>query len=501
MRGNTMHPEIRIIYENELESVLQFARAIFDRRIAQTLDPQSREQLLKELDYNDVYWRLKKGTIHIFASFVEGKIAAVIAISPSGNISFFYVDDIYQNQPAELLLFDTIKQKCADDFRVIEMTVESPKVSLPMYESKGFQLSGEAYAQMGSPVVKLRFRMPTQYSAIPEYEPNARKNQYKILIIVVIAVVVGLILLAFLALKIINNLDLEDVFDNDNYGYGDDNGDGYDFRNPFDGFGDDDDYYDYGSDDYEVNGIDTVDEYIADGLSFTADYEEFYLDEDLDEGMTFFYILYPVLEGMADTAIQESINAELEKCAMQSRDFMYPVLPDDMKGTASDDYYWRESMVDYKITYMDENLLSVVFEDSYYLGSIYAEYCDLRTITFDLKTGKIINLSDVINISEDYIKDLRQRLIEESPDTDALYDEVVLSDENIKKILEGERVDGRYTSNFFFKQDGCEVGITYHYRSADDNIIARGYVTAPYSFLEISPFAAQNDLWKIFNVQ
>ena len=235
----------------------------------------------------------------------------------------------------------------------------------------------------------------------------------------------------------------------------------------------------------------------VDDVTYSYNSEQWDLYQEDTNGTIAFSINYPIIEGLPNKTVQDLINKEIEKTAMKSRDMMYPEISDSLKDIIDSNSYLLESEVDFKISYMDENIISIVFEDYYFLGSVYAEFIDLRTLTFNLKTGEEYKLPEILDISKDFIKEFRPRMIAESDRDSVFEDEIIFSDESLIKILNGEVLDGRYSSNFFLSAKGIDIGITYRYRSSDDNIIQRGYTTTLFSYAEIAKYALPNSIWNM----
>ena len=106
----------------------------------------------------------------------------------------------------------------------------------------------------------------------------------------------------------------------------------------------------------------------------------------------------------------------------------------------------RESEVGYKITYLSEELISVVYADHYFLGSAMAEYADLRTVIVNLKTGEAIKPEDTYKADEAMGKAFHDRLLKQQPENEAFLE---LGDDVFTRALQGEVVDGRYMTVWY----------------------------------------------------
>lgn len=164
-------------------------------------------------------------------------------------------------------------------------------------------------------------------------------------------------------------------------------------------FGDDydsyDDYEDYGNydeyssepyvpnenDEYYVKLADSI----RDDLSYSVD-KEIYKFSDADMGVNIL-VEYVSVDG-SQMAFEEKINEALENGAMYyAKEFG--------AGDASD----FTLLVSSYVTYMDEDVLSVVVDERYSWG--YDTVYDLYCMNFDLKTGALLYNTNIIESSEE----------------------------------------------------------------------------------------------------
>lgn len=114
------------------------------------------------------------------------------------------------------------------------------------------------------------------------------------------------------------------------------------------------------------------------------------------------------------------------------------------------------------VTYMDEKILSVVFNEQIemYLQGEYFSAINFYCLNFDLETGTVLENTDILNLDEDFAIDFRQREVNENGD-EAL---TLYSDQEILEMLK----DGGYLVVFYTPM-GLEVGL-----NLDDRVV---YVT------------------------
>ena len=149
----------------------------------------------------------------------------------------------------------------------------------------------------------------------------------------------------------------------------------------------------------------------------------------------------------------------------------------------------------YRVTYMDDRLLCVIYEDHYFTGSVYGEYLALRTRVIDLETAEVYDVQDVLRADETFVDLWRAKIKEKDPDN---YPAAELSDEAFLGTMTGEIIDGRYFANLVLAGDGLRVGFTYAFRSEDDMRLSRGWVTAEFTEEELEPYRQDSRMWELF---
>ena len=332
------------------------------------------------------------------------------------------------------------------------------------------------------------------YSPIPPtIEKRDRTNEYVLFAVIATIIIAIIVVVVFFGARLFS-----DISDNGGFRFPFFHGGSTEVV-PKDEMNENDDTFGPNSDWGEnegAEGLDSIDPFIAQNLTYTIEDGFWDLMEDSNEGEIFFHIEYPVIKGLSSATVQERINKEIESVAMETRDLMYPDPLPELEEKIYGDSYWFESQVYSKVTYMDENYISIVFEDHYFLGSIFAEYYDMRSLTFDIKTGERVYLDEVLNVTDEFLIEFREKMIMEDTSSSVFSDTEVMSNENLTKILKGRSaLDGRYYRLFFLSAKGIDIGVCYHYRSADDNIIARGYTTTLFSYNEIEPYLLPHSMW------
>ena len=271
------------------------------------------------------------------------------------------------------------------------------------------------------------------------------------------------------------NADDGDV--SSDYGYYDENGDFYYYGETpqEDGFGyygedgefhyfkdetDPEKLFDRPTHDEDIEGYATG-EYFSfpadnrvDGLHYSVEIEE---GEFHDGAYTNIYYSYPVIEGDVPNAdyINDTICAEWESLL----DYYEEDYKDYM--SAKDDGILAK--LSSHVTYMSEDILSIVYQEAVYYGE-YLDYQEdhyLYCLNFDMKNGQLLENTGMLNIDEEFVKDFRERSERQNADSVLDYYE----DEDAMYYFG----DSYYLILFYCPQ-GMEVGLN----------LDEGWVTVTY---------------------
>lgn len=174
----------------------------------------------------------------------------------------------------------------------------------------------------------------------------------------------------------------------------------------------DDDYNRFFYTDYETCYQDaTAEKFVWEGIEPYIDpdcgYEiqtvMFYYTFPEGEGEQF-KICYPRLVAHNGKDVS-AVNAGIRERAMRMADELLINRSDELKANLLyDDRYstkWTRSTVDYVITYLDEDVISVVFQEYTFTGSIYGEYIALRSFMGDINTGMRYKNADLLQGTDD----------------------------------------------------------------------------------------------------
>lgn len=225
------------------------------------------------------------------------------------------------------------------------------------------------------------------------------------------------------------------------------------------------------------------------------DYEIEFTDTIYEDEENSFHIYYPQIH-FKDGRSAKKINEIIRAKACDQMDSMYP----EFLYNSDLDKGRRESRVSYEITYMDNELFSVIFYDHCFLGSIFSEYFDLRTVTIDLTNEENYPLEEVIDADREFSEKVYNRFKGVSEEN--WEERTALDAEVMKEALnKGMTDDSRYRA-YLYLLSNKQIGIAFTYHYGDEQRIARGYELIPLAREDYEDYFAIGDqpdrLWEQF---
>lgn len=312
-----------------------------------------------------------------------------------------------------------------------------------------------------------------------QYSPYAmppKKNNTGLIIGIVIAVIVLFIVaLGALAYKVVAlyaeedktknktreeyNFD-DDDWDNDRNGRNHDDYDhdydDHDYDYDYDDWFDDDDDWLYDDDyDYDSEQYYTLHDDIKKDLSYSVEFESFEYDTKYDN--VDILVSYPVIKG-ADVPNLDKLNRTIQ----EEIDFFTEYFEEDYEEYLTDDDYFDALSAGY-VTYMDEEKLSIVFNETVYSGHFNDVY--LHCINIDMENGVILDNENILNLDDDFSVEFRQKSDTQNGEISSL---TMMSDQEMTKYFNSSDVIVFYTPK------GMEIGFNYE----------EGWVTVTYEEYE-----------------
>ena len=213
-----------------------------------------------------------------------------------------------------------------------------------------------------------------------------------------------------------------------------------------------------------------------------------------------FAISYPQVQNLA-SGQQDAVNALIKDKALRWATRMYldpdPSVQSVIDEASQGGKTYIASHVTSYITYNDEHLLSIAFVDHYFMGSIYGEFLDMRTLNVNLDTGEAYTIDDILEPDESTATQWLADTKNEEDGGDYFTKEVSAS--MLTKILQNDdRISNRYFSNFFVDGNkSIEIGVTYHFKSNDGDRIAHGWAAEAFTPSSLSSIRKPSAFWAL----
>ena len=229
--------------------------------------------------------------------------------------------------------------------------------------------------------------------------------------------------------------------------------------------------------------------YVADQLSYTVTAQHIEVPNQRKDGFEEYDVSYPVIT-YADGRDATGVNELLRNAACAQLDTMYPE-PQPEYLYLDEDYPYLACYVDYEITYMSDEILCVAFQDHYFNGSMWGEFCDLRTRVINLATAERYEVEDVLRSDDTFAEAYYEKICEKS---DSFNDAPAFTAQMAGQTMDGEILDGRYYSNYVLCKNDIYVNLTYHYY--DEGLIMHGWDSTQWTMEELEPYRTDSDLWE-----
>ena len=224
--------------------------------------------------------------------------------------------------------------------------------------------------------------------------------------------------------------------------------------------------------------------YVADDLDYTVTMDAI----EMDEGEYQFFVYYPQIN-YKDGHSAKEINKILKDKACFQMDNMYP----EFKYNEDVDMGYYRSTVTYEISYMDNNLFSVVFYDEYFAGSMYAQFYDATSCVIDLNTKQEYQWEHVIDNNDKLTSNVFEMMLEKA---DSLVEAKKFNKNVVTELMEYGEAEDRYICDLLLLSGKLGIVFTYHY--GDGTYLVRGYTIIELEQTEISDCMATSHMWESY---
>lgn len=507
--------QIRIVKEPELWNVLNFSAQMFWKQDLGRYTQEGKDAFLKFLEYEEQLEKFRKGEVILLAAYEQGNICGAMEIDTKGKILFFYMDTAkYSEAMAEELLYEACRfAKNAGMY--MHLHVDAPTEKEPLYRQMGFVPCGEMIMEDG---IQKRPCQLSVESKLNRGTPKKKSNTGVYIAVGAGAAVLVLLLMigVFASLFVaVTRKTIEGGYPPGTHReyYHEWNGgahDGDDHRGN-DGVWNEDDSWDGGAE--EWNGDDSQDSGAGnDGGVEESDDGILSLDAYIDpnagyeikeqaerfqseRGSAYFVayeVHYPEVEGLSGKA-GKRINETLKQCAMETIDKYYT-----NPSEAGKEWMLGQpdaivaSQVDYIVSYMDEDLLTVAFQDIYAAGNYNAAYIGLRAVTFDVKNGTVYRMEDVFDMDRSFAKMWKEEVTEEYPDNEFA---AAYTSEDIRRLFQGEKAAEGTRPVMVLTDEGIEIGFEYRIPGTN-GIDQTGYLTVVFGKDDLKHCRRDSEFWK-----
>lgn len=446
------------------------------------------------IQYDKVIQGWSRGELFFLGWYEQEQMIGTVAITPLGKIIFWAMGGEEKYPGATGIMMENLKRYSTLEMRLSGLKIDAEQDKAAQYHQFGFRQTAKEFQVNETIIIPMECLVMAgpPVSTLGQEEKARTKMSNGMVVGIIVASVLGLIMVCSLIGFGVYKYGVSEKHSQNNYFDSDTWGETPDETDPYD------EGYTYGEDMQETDpaddsgqGIEVINNYEAEGLSYTVEEASFNERSSNGKYQIDFLVKYPKLSGLSDEAAV-AVNKVIEDMAMKTVNEVYLSPSDEMKeALLKENMPYLVSYVNYKITYISEDFMSLVLEDRYFKGDISQEYCDLRSVNINLKTGDVYKVKDIVNLSDDYIQDWKKGVREEDS-TFTRFDE--LSNEDCKKVLEGDSLEGIYQDTFFVDADGIEIGTSFHPVGDSEEY---GWVTVPYEMNEIEAYKTDSALWDL----
>lgn len=225
-------------------------------------------------------------------------------------------------------------------------------------------------------------------------------------------------------------------------------------------------------------------------------------------------ICYPRLIS-SDGRDMERVNETIRQCAMFLAEEYY--IDADGAVKADFDGLWRDTVYlrsteRYQITYLDENLLSMVFEhynNNGRLMGLLQEAHSLECLTIDLKTGHVYTCEEIFDNTGELAEEEYARILQKHGEGDSAYDffTAYVDSTPLKDTLSMEGwKNNMWKTTFFLDQKGVHLAFNHNVYIQEQRLeensnfgLWKDYQVTDYTAEEIRTYQSDSELWQKWN--
>ncbi|WP_046216266.1 PdaC/SigV domain-containing protein [Paenibacillus wulumuqiensis] len=172
------------------------------------------------------------------------------------------------------------------------------------------------------------------------------------------------------------------------------------------------------------------------------------LESSIQNKYTNVNIVYPVVSGVENEAAQTAINKALKAHYDKFLTTMQKQVKEAGAPTNKDMFYEIDG--GYKVTYNRNGVISFLLTDYQYLGGAHGDNI-LTGMTFSLKDGKAIQLSDLLKSNKNYSQDIQKLIqthIKKNANTEGL---------SLEQFNDLSKKSSEYLDNYYLTDSGFTI--------------------------------------------
>lgn len=461
---------VRILGSQELLPALQLAWDVFEQEIAPTYEDEGIEEFQQFIKYDNIVPKVQGGEYIFFGAWENEVPCGAGALQRRGHISLLFVQKEYKAYGTEKLLFDAMCQYLVQVCGIQKVTVHAAVNKVEAYRQYGMCVLAPQQHVNGVCFVPMEMKLTRK----------KKKHRKWWIIFTVIALIVCIFagIFWFVIFGSVLTIKQEDICTP--YEYEEEYGIGA-----------------FDSEQEEESGIDAILEYISEETAYELTEESYVLNpQEAGTSRTTiaFEIKYPQINGL-DEAVAEKVNEELKNCAMETAEWIYLNPTDEIKERVlGEEYPVLMSYVEYKVTYLSDTFVSVVYQDYCYEGSQENYHLRFRTKNINLTDGTVYEVKDIVTLDEAFIEEWTKLMREEAQSEELLSE---LDDDELLQVLSGNDLGGVYTDNFFVDAEGIEIGLGFTYGADDADAQDFSWVTAPFEWKDMKKYQTDSEFWNL----
>ncbi|MFV0363213.1 MAG: GNAT family N-acetyltransferase [Suipraeoptans sp.] len=478
--------DVRLLRREEILEALRLTWEVFAQDIAPTYTPQGVEEFQKFIKADNIMSLFDRQGLVFFGAYYDGQLKGTIAVKSIGHISLFYVKKDEQRKGIGRMLFGAAASYCNFVLKVPKLTVNSAPEAVVIYQKLGMIQSAQQQQINGIDFVPMQMQL---------YNQNGQHEQKKSKTGLIIGIIIGIVILVIAAFAGIGNIVYRTI---DQYESRQDQDDDSNNGGQYPNNEYDEDWFDDGDEDEqyqeELEGINAIDAYEADDVSFEIE-DDNYQEQTTNGESSYvdFDITYPVINGLENKDVEKKVNETLKNIALKTANDIYLDPTQEMKERDLEaDESYKVSYVQYKVTFVNNDFISVVFDDNACKITPDSIKTHLRTANISLKDGKEYKVKDIVDLNNDFLNDFVRTMQLEAQDSKFLT-EVDL--DTIESALQGKDPTGVYIPEFFLDADGIEIGFDINPEPDSTHTYLYSWVTAPFEMDEIEDYKNNSDFW------